>query len=92
MKKLLMVTLFIASMLFSAEVVHKFNFSEPVVNNGKVFLTGCDRSNIAFSPAVVLKQVRLSLPDGEKAVSYKIDYSEPMTLDGEYDISPVEAS
>ncbi|MCK5761036.1 MAG: hypothetical protein KAH33_07050, partial [Candidatus Delongbacteria bacterium] len=92
MKNLSMIILLITSMLFSAEVVHKSNFSEPVVENGKVFLAGCDRSNVAFSPAVVLKQVRLLLPDGEKAVSYKIDYSEPMTLDGEYDISPVEAS
>ncbi len=80
------------SLAFCGELNFKYNFSEPVVNDGKVYMAGCDRSNVAFAPAVVLKQVRLLLPDGEKAVSYKVDYTEPSYLEGEYDLIPVEAS
>jgi len=92
MKHLSILIIFITSILISGEVVFKYNFEKPVVKDNKVFLTGCDRSIAAFSPALVLKQVRLILPDGEKAVSYKIEYGKPVELDGEYDISPVEAS
>ena len=92
MKYFMQIIILTATLAFSAEIMFKYNFDEPVVKGGKVFMTGCDRSNIAFSPATVLKQVRLLLPDGEKAVSYKVDCSEPVILDGEYDLVPVEAS
>lgn len=90
--KYIAILLGIVSMALCGEVIYKYNFDEPFVKDGKVFLTGCDRSNIAFAPATVLKQVRLALPDGEKAVSYQVSFSDPVVLDGEYDLVPVEAS
>jgi hypothetical protein len=92
MNKLMSATVLIITICLFGDLNFKYEFDQPVVNNGKVFLPGCDRSNIAFSPSVVLKQVRLLLPDGEKAVSYKIIYSDPVILEGEYDLNPVEAS
>lgn len=92
MKRYLSLVLLTVSLSFCGEFDFKYEFGYPVVKDGKVFLEGCDRSNVAFSPAVVLKQVRLLLPDGEKAVSYKVTCSDPVFLEGEYDIVPVEAS
>ncbi|MBN2788604.1 MAG: hypothetical protein JXR69_00280 [Candidatus Delongbacteria bacterium] len=92
MKNFTIIILLINSILFSGELIFKYNFEKPEVIDRKVFLEDCDRSNIAFSPSLVLKQVRLLLPDGEKAVSYKVSYSKPVIFEEKYDISPVEAS
>ena len=92
MKFLLPIIILSVSLVMSGEINFQYNFDKPVVIDGKVFLEGCDRSNAAFSPAVVLKQIRLLLPDGEKAVSYKVTCSNPVFLYGKYDLVPVEAS
>lgn len=92
MKYLSVLVTLLTSILISGELTFTYEFEKPYVADNKVFMSGCDRSIIAFSPALVLKQVRLLLPDGEKAVSYEIEYGKPVTLEGTFDISPVEAS
>jgi len=87
-----MIVFTLVSLVFSGDMNIKYAFDEPEVKNGKIFQTGCDRSNIPFAPATVLKQVRVVLPAGEKAVSYNVTCSDPVFLDGEYDLDPVEAS
>ena len=43
-------------------------------------------------PAIAIKPVSLLLPHLQKAKSLKVEYSKPISIDGEYDIEPVAVS
>ena len=87
---LLLLILSVAAM--AGQIKHEYKFEKPEIINGKVFIKGCDRINIPFVPAVAVKQVKLLLPNGEKASSFDISYAEPIILEGEFEIAPVAAS
>jgi hypothetical protein len=80
--------LLIPALAFSADVVKVYDFVAPEVHGGAIALAGCRPSCIAFAPDVPVKNVVLLLPDGQKAVSYHVEYGAPTEFPGTFSIRP----
>lgn len=74
--------------LYAGIVKQDYVFSAPVIDGDAVTMQGCHPFYMAYAPFVPAKSVRLLLPDGEKAVSYKVSYDGTVTVSGRYAIRP----
>lgn len=92
MFKNLLVFLIIPGLLFSAEIQKVYKFGTPHVANGRVYMKDCRLARGAFAPKTVIKPVKLLLPYGHKAVSFDVQYGNPITLKGEHELQPFRPS
>ena len=60
-------------LLSAGEIRKDYYFSTPSVKDGIAYLEGCRTIRKAFAPSVAVKPVRLYLPYGQKAFSYKVE-------------------
>jgi hypothetical protein len=74
--------------LFAGQVKQDYFFPAPVIISNAVSLKGCHPFYSAFAPEVPAKSVRILLPDGQVPVSYKVIFSEPVTIAGNHFIRP----
>jgi hypothetical protein len=72
----------------AADVVKVYEFPAPEVQGGAIALAGCRPSSIAFAPDIPVKNVVLLLPDGQKAVSYRVEYGAAIEFPGTFSIRP----
>lgn len=73
---------------YSSTIEKKYSFSRPDVRDGFVYVDGCRTSVVHFEPGLPSKPITLLLPHGEDAVSFKVDCSQPIELDGTYYVNP----
>jgi len=69
-----------------------YEFAKPQITDGRVYLENCEMNYKACDPAIAVKPVRLLLPYGQTAKSISIEYSQPQTVPGIFEIKPVSVS
>jgi hypothetical protein len=74
--------------LYAGMVKQDYVFSAPEIDGDAVTMQGCHPFNMAYAPFIPAKSVRLLLPDGERAVSFKVSYSDAVTVTGRHAIRP----
>ncbi len=89
MKKLLFAQLLFIICLSLNAYQWTYHFEQPDIIDGKVMMNSCVQNIRNFDPAIAIKPVRLLLPYQQSATSLQITYSNPVELDGEYEIKPV---
>jgi len=75
-------------LVFSASVVQKYTFNAPVLRNGVAYVDGCRTSIIPFEPCLPSKPISLLLPSGEEAVSFDVEYTNPIECEGTCYVTP----
>ena len=80
--------LLIPGLLFSGEVKKQYNFSKPSVVKGIAAIPGCRLSRDKFAPSLSVKAVKLLVPAGQEAVSFDVNYNDPVYLEGTYNLVP----
>jgi len=74
--------------LYAGIVKQDYVFSAPVIDNEAVTMQGCHPFYMAYAPFIPVKSVRLLLPDGQRAVSFKVSYEGAVTFTGRHTIKP----
>lgn len=90
MLKKCLILLLIPTLLFSLEATKTYNFKQPRIIGAAIIMEGCKSSYVPFAPRLPLKNVTLLLPRGEEAVSFEVEYSEPISLGGSKYIAPFQ--
>ena len=90
MLKKCLILLLIPTLLFSLEATKTYNFKQPRIIGDAIIMEGCKSSYVPFAPRLPLKNVTLLLPRGEEAVSFEVEYSEPISLGGSKYIAPFQ--
>ena len=80
--------LLIPALAATADVVQVYEFGPPEVRNGRISCAGCRPAFLPFAPDVPVRNVVLLLPDGQRAVSYRVDYGAPVERAGTFSIRP----
>jgi hypothetical protein len=74
--------------LYAGIVQQEYVFTAPEIDNDAVIMRGCHPFFMAYAPSIPVKSVRLLLPDGERAVSFKVSYDQAVTVTGHHSIKP----
>lgn len=69
-----------------------YHFLKPDIINNRVIMTDCFNNPKAFEPNIAIKPVSLLLPYNQRAINMQVSYSNPVILDGTYDIDPTYPS
>lgn len=89
MKKLLFVQILFVLCLSLYAYQWTYNFDQPIIKDGQVIMNSCVQNIRNFDPSIAIKPVRLLLPYQQTASSLHISYSNPVEIEGEYEIKPV---
>lgn len=88
MFKKLLPLLIIPGLLFASEIKEDYFFAKPVISKGAAIIQGCRLSKEAFAPLVSVKPSRLLIPYGQKVVSFKVNYGNPISLGENFYLRP----
>ena len=96
MKKLQLVLALLASVLFvQAQTIEQtYHYSQPVVSERdgyqQIGLQGCLPMGQVGEPTLPWQNVSLMLPQGQEAVSIKVEFSDFVELDGTFNLYPYQ--